>query len=92
MADDNGFTAHSLALLVLLQEYCRGMFGDSGINESQADDKWPAATRHTISHILVREIRAAPGRATTHTFHALFTELEAIADDGPEVAGLVRDT
>ena len=29
MLDDNGFTAHSLALLVLLQEYCRGLFTDS---------------------------------------------------------------
>jgi hypothetical protein len=40
MSDDNGFTAHSLALLVLLQEYCRGLFLDGGAaDESQVRQK-----------------------------------------------------
>ena len=53
MLDNNGFTAHSLALLVLLQEYCRGLSADP--DESQVggwvdvSDRCMARTR-THSH------------------------------------------
>jgi hypothetical protein len=180
MLDNNGFTAHSLALLVLLQEYCRGLSADpdesqvGGVNvrkrplhgthshsltrthsptscteahhrtclypcyspllaaratavdvrlttahaatnntatanchnhlstlhvtpahcptRSQNDEKWPAATRHAISRILVREIQSSAADALAKSFRSLYDELEGIADDGPEVASLVRDT
>ena len=45
-----------------------------------------------MSRILVREIQLSGADALTKTFRSLYDELQAIPDDGPEVASLVRDT
>eukprot|EP00040_Diaphanoeca_grandis_P015828 m.81238 g.81238 ORF g.81238 m.81238 type:complete len:722 (-) comp25399_c0_seq1:87-2252(-) len=85
---------HSVTLLVLLQEYCRGLFEE--INPSGAsvpeDEPWCPATRHEISRILVREIQAGAGESKGKELHGILNELASIPNDGQELANLVHDT
>eukprot|EP00041_Stephanoeca_diplocostata_P030381 m.918316 g.918316 ORF g.918316 m.918316 type:complete len:915 (-) comp23744_c1_seq1:4234-6978(-) len=86
---------HTLAVLTLLQEYCRGLVvleQPADAEESRCDEEWPPATRHAIALLLVREIQAGSNDTYTRTLRPLHEDITAIEDDGPEIASLLRET